>query len=151
MGWRAVSSSCIPASSSDRRRHTLDAWPLLLPHQQKQPWNVLLWEQLTPRLSPENNHLIWVYVWNTALNPNISPYLWRPVEDSPLGTQPALLSRSLWSRWFSLPCHELCSCCCEHFCQFQLIIFLMYTPPSLSILPTYFFAPPSAFFPLIVH
>lgn len=73
---------------------------------------------------------------NTVMKPMAGPYLWHPVKDSPPGIQPALVSRSQWSRWFLLPCHEVCSCCCVYlWCRSQLIISLINTPPPFPTLP----------------
>lgn len=106
---------------------------------------VLLSQQLN-NMGATHSHTLLVIFCPQLSNlryPGISPYLWHPVEDSPLGIQPALVSHSRWSRWFLLPCYEFCSCCCVHFwCQPQLIISLIFTPPPFSILPTFFSAPP---------
>lgn len=125
--WQAVSSSCITAWAASAS--TIKQWRL---------WLLLEQFTITPSLSSAENHLIWVHVWhqNAVIKPMVSIYLWHPAKDSPPGIQPALVSRSQWSRWFLLPCHEFCSCCCVYlWCRSQLIISLINTPPPFSTLP----------------
>lgn len=119
---QAVNSSCITAwaaSFSPTKQH----------------WHFFP-VTITAQLSSAKNNLFWVYVWNqnTVMNPMAGPYLWHPVKDSPLGIQPAPVSRSQWSRWFLLPCHEFCSCCCVYIWYMsQLIISLLNTPPLFPL------------------
>ena len=85
-----------------------------------------------------------IYKW-AYLNGNLAScsYLWHPGPGSPVGTQPALVSRSPWSRWFLLPCHELrvtdVAVCTAEFTGKHSTphAFILSPPPLLLRLPSF--------------